>query len=338
MESINEKSGIFNDFLERLRRASLKEEDLNVKIDFLIEDFLPRGAIVQFYSKPGQGKSIFALSVSLFLAAKGMKIVYFDFDNSLIALKQRNLVDILSLYQDIYYIHRSKISEMGVSSLREFMAFLKNLAKSEVDISDFIFVFDSAKNFIIDVNSNKDVSLFFNVSKELRDRGATILVPHHTNRAGSFKGASAFLEDADLVYRFLRNGSYFIFSCAKDRIPVPSRIAFEISLDFPDVTIKRAPVAIASLDDEDWEIVEAVREALTELPMMKQGELVKAVKEKLPEAGEKRVRKVLNSLAGTFWNEEIGEFNSKIYSLLESEVTSEGESEEVEYDEYDFDF
>jgi len=335
MEKIDEKSSVCNDFLEKLRRASLKEEDLNVKVDFLIEDFLPRGAIVQFYSKPGQGKSLFSLSVSLSLASKDMKIVYFDFDNSLIALKKRSLTDILSSYQNnIYYIHRSKISEMGVSTLREFVAFLKNLAKIEVDLSDFVFVFDSAKNFIVDVNSNKDVSLFFNIMKGLRDRGATVLIPHHTNRAGAFKGASAFLEDADLVYRFRRNNNYFIFFCDKDRIPVPSRIAFEISLDFPDVTIKRAPVTIASLDDEDWEIVEAVREALTEMPMMKQGELVKAVKEKLPEAGEKRIRKILNSLAGTFWNEETGEFNSKIYSLLEEE----NEDIEDSGEDYDFDF
>ena len=87
MEKINKKIDICNDFLEKLRRASLREEDLNVRVYFLIEDFLPRGAIVQFYSKPGQGKSLFALSVSLVLALKGMKIVYFDFDNSLIALK-----------------------------------------------------------------------------------------------------------------------------------------------------------------------------------------------------------------------------------------------------------
>jgi archaellum biogenesis ATPase FlaH len=334
MEKINEKPSICNDFLEKLRRASLKEEDLNVKVDFLIEDFLPRGTIVQFYSKPNQGKSLFSLSVSLSLASKNMRVVYFDFDNSLIALKKRSLTDILSSYQNIYYIHRSKISEMGVSTLREFVTFLKNLAKSEVDLSDFIFVFDSAKNFIVDVNSNKDVSLFFNVMKGLRDRGATVLIPHHTNRAGAFKGASAFLEDADLVYRFRRNSNYFIFFCDKDRIPVPSRIAFEISLDFPNVTIKRAPVTIASLDDEDWEIVEAVRESLTEMPMMKQSELVKAVKEKLPEAGEKKIRKILNSLAGTFWKEEAGQFNSKIYSLLEEE------SKDIEDvgEDYGFDF
>ena len=118
MEKIDEKSSICNDFLEKLRRASLKEEDLNVKVDFLIEDFLPRGTIVQFYSKPNQGKSLFSLSVSLSLASKNMRVVYFDFDNSLIALKKRSLTDILSSYQNIYYIHRSKISEMGVSTLR----------------------------------------------------------------------------------------------------------------------------------------------------------------------------------------------------------------------------
>ena len=70
------------------------------------------------------------------------------------------------------------------------------------------------------------------------------------------------------------------------------------------------------------------------MPMMKQSELVKAVKEKLPEAGEKKIRKILNSLAGTFWKEEAGQFNSKIYSLLEEE------SKDIEDvgEDYGFDF
>jgi len=318
------------DFIAKLSCASLKSEDLNVQVDFLIDDFLPRGAIVQFYSRPGQGKSLFSLAVSLILASAGLNVVYFDFDNSLIALKNRNLTEILEKYRNIYYIHRSKISELGVSNLRGFVKFLRDFAKSEVDLSNYIFVFDSAKNFILDTNSNKDVSMFFDVLKGLRDRGATVLVPHHTNRAGGFKGASAFLEDADLVYRFYRNGKYFVFLCEKDRIPVPPRVAFELSINFPSVRLQRASVVIASLDIEDWEIVEVIRASLSEMPMMKQGELVATVKGKLPDVGEKRIRKILSSLAGTFWKEEVGKFNARVYSLLPAEEAEEKQEVKAE--------
>ena len=228
----------------------------NKKIEYLYDQFIVKNDIIMFVARPGVGKSLMALALCNMLldAGKIERIFYLDGDNSHITIKSRNIEFLKNKFGNKlnYFIELSD-SDMHI--------IIKELKKK--DLTDFLIVFDSIKNFIIgDRNSHKDVTELMNILKELRNNGATVIFLHHQNKLSkdfnsAFAGSSAFMEDISLAYELKKNEDKqtYIFIPLKDRNNISNYIAFTYN---QDNTLTKVDIDYAMETKEDIEIRELI--------------------------------------------------------------------------------
>lgn len=228
----------------------------NKKIEYLYDQFILKNDIIMFVARPGVGKSLMALALcNMLLDAKKVKrVFYLDGDNSHITIKSRNI----DLVKDKFGNRLNYFIELSDLDLYRIITELK-----KKDLSDFLIIFDSIKNFIIgDRNSHKDVTDMMNILKELRKNGATIIFLHHQNKLNkdfnsAFAGSSAFMEDIALAYELKRNDDKqtYIFHPLKDRNNISSRIAFQYN---NNNTLTKVDYNYAIETNEDADIKELI--------------------------------------------------------------------------------
>lgn len=169
------------------------------KIEYLYDNFIIKNDITMIVSRPGIGKSLLSVALcNMFLSDKKIKrVIYLDGDNSQTTIKSRNI----DLIKDKFENRLNYLIELSNSDLYKIINELKKR-----DLSEFLIIFDSIKNFIIgDRNSHKDVTELMSILKILRKNGGSILFMHHQNKLNkefnsAFAGSSAFMEDISLAY------------------------------------------------------------------------------------------------------------------------------------------
>ncbi len=228
----------------------------NKKIEYLYDQFIVKNDIIMFVARPGVGKSLMALALCNMLldAGKIERIFYLDGDNSHITIKSRNI----ELLKNKFGNKLNYFIELSDSDMHRI---IKELKKK--DLTDFLIVFDSIKNFIIgDRNSHKDVTELMNILKELRNNGASIVFLHHQNKLNkdfnsAFSGSSAFMEDVAIAYELKKNEDKqtYIFIPLKDRNNISNYIAFTYN---QDNTLTKVDIDYAMETKEDIEIRELI--------------------------------------------------------------------------------
>ncbi|MCT7536303.1 helicase RepA family protein [Aliarcobacter butzleri] len=182
------------------------------------------------------------------------QVIYLDGDNSQTTIKSRNI----DLIKDKFENRLNYLIELSNSDLYKIITELKKR-----DLSEFLIIFDSIKNFIIgDRNSHKDVTELMSILKILRKNGGSILFLHHQNKLNkefnsAFAGSSAFMEDISLAYELKKNEDKqtYIFIPLKDRNNVSNCIAFKYN---KDNTLTKVDVDYALETSEDLEIKEQI--------------------------------------------------------------------------------
>lgn len=206
-----------------------------MKLEFIKNGLIVKNEVTMLAAKPGSGKSLVAVAI-VNMALDEYKIdraIYFDYDNGLATLQDRNVHHLIKKYgRRLRYIHESQLKK------QEFAALLKQLEST--DLHDTFIVFDSIKHFHKgDRDKNKDSSITMEMLKRLRRQGATILFLHHTNKPQrdvlelQYAGSSAWEEDSSNAF-ILKNNPHkktFIFTPFKSRIGDLKPIAFKYIAD-----------------------------------------------------------------------------------------------------------
>lgn len=226
------------------------------KIEYLYDNFIIKNDITMIVSRPGIGKSLLSVALcNMFLSDEKIKrVIYLDGDNSQTTIKSRNI----DLIKDKFENRLNYLIELSNSDLYKIITELKKR-----DLSEFLIIFDSIKNFIIgDRNSHKDVTELMSILKILRKNGGSILFLHHQNKLNkefnsAFAGSSAFMEDISLAYELKKNEDKqtYIFIPLKDRNNVSNCIAFKYN---KDNTLIKVDVDYALETSEDLEIKEQI--------------------------------------------------------------------------------
>ena len=226
------------------------------KIEYIFEKFIIKNDITMIVSRPGVGKSLMALALCNMLldAGKIERIFYLDGDNSHITIKSRNIELLKNKFGN-------KLNYFIELSNSDMYRIIKELKKK--DLTDFLIVFDSIKNFILgDRNCHKDVTELMNILKELRNNGASIVFLHHQNKLSkdfnsAFAGSSAFMEDISLAYELKKNENKqtYIFIPLKDRNNISNSVAFVYN---QDNTITQVDLDYALETKEELEIRELI--------------------------------------------------------------------------------
>lgn len=176
----------------------LSKKHFNIKVKYIIEDFLVQGAITLIYAPPKNGKSSFAMGLCKWLMDNTeLYPCFIDYDNPTIALEDRKVNKIIEDYKHKFdYIHPDEIK----ITAKEAMTEMTNDAK-HTSYQNVVLFFDSATNFISDVGNDTAVSSFIEKLKILRSAGATIILLHHTNKnEAGYKGSGNFSSQCDNIF------------------------------------------------------------------------------------------------------------------------------------------
>ena len=300
-----------------LRQLSLTAEALEeYEVEFLIEGFLPKNALVLITAKFGGGKSLSALALAKHLINNGHKVLYLDLDNSRSVLKERISQAGLqgSLGKDLFYITRS------IHAIHSKSEVWKALKKELKTWEHMVIIVDTLKNFSqgAELNSDKEMNEVMSELMDVREAGHTVLILHHLPKrvddSDPYKNNTTVADAVDVAYRLYKNNDKLTFECFKDRIPVKSNVSFEI-----DESLNLKP-SLPPKQETEIIIAEAILKLLPP-EGRKQGDLLSAVADHLkfyhedvPHYKEK-ILGVLKKFEGQLW-EVVRAGTAKVYRRL----------------------
>jgi len=293
---------------------------LDVKTEYLLEGLIPSGAITLLFGRGGIGKTWLALQISRTIA-EGLPfgnlqtiktpVYYVDFENPLAVLKER--IEKIGKAQNLYIWHISnQISPPRLDSL-EWIQYQ--------ELPPGLLIFDTLRaSHLSDENDSRPIAVIMGRLKELREKGFTILLLHHTPKSNEniFKGSTALLDLADCILgleeirefeavEFDTENLYRLGTRIKTRYaPAQVFLGFNPEKGF-EIT-----------EDPDIKKMEAIYRILKELnPLPNQRELKEKIKEEF-DYTDKQMRKLLKKGENLYWDVKDGLKKSKIYTPKES--------------------
>jgi archaellum biogenesis ATPase FlaH len=284
--------------------------NLNIETEWLLDKLIPEGAITLLFGRGGIGKTSLALQIVYAIAqgqefaglkTKQVFVTFIDFENPLSVLKER--ITCLGKTESVLLWHG--ICEPSPAKLdkgEEWKRFL--------DLPKGLLVFDTLRaSFLGDENDSQDVAIVISRLKELRDKGYSILLLHHTPKSSDsiYKGSTAILDLVDhaLCLEPIKEDDelldfdpdrLFKFGTKQKTRFEPSHIFLKFNPEIKGFT----PVA-----DPDHEKMLDICSLLREIQPAKQRELKKRIKEDLG-LGEYEIRRLLKKGEGVAWDVQRG--------------------------------
>jgi RecA-family ATPase len=295
------------------KNKGLKIEHFNKKVNYIIDEFLVQGAITLLYAPPKKGKSSFAMGLTKHLMDNtNLYPLYLDFDNPIIALEDRGINKVIDDYNGRFeYIHPDIVCMTGIEAINEMVRDANNGA----DYSDAVIILDSATNFV-DVMDDRATTGFMNKLKILRNKGATLVILHHTNkREQGYKGSSNFRSDCDNVFMLTSE----VANSFEDYILLSSESARFGKIRDSAFSLRRETWEIESINYDDVcmphhvrEFIREVRRVLTKEKQLNQTKLLEA----LGKPDDKTSKEYLAEYTDRYWLcQDNGRGKAKIYTL-----------------------
>lgn len=288
---------------------------------YLYPSFIVKNEITMIAAKPGSGKTLVSMALSNMLLQKEAvkEVIYFDADNGLSTLKDRGVGRL-----KIQHGRKLRIVHDVMTSNIQMWQIIHKL--QTVNLENILIVFDSIKNFMKggDRDKNKDVSVIMQNLKQLRNRGATVVFLHHTNKPQAdinqlqYAGSSAWEEDTSNAF-ILKKNEYkksFILSPIKSRIGDLKELAF--TYDSVNCHIVEMDVYLAKETQVDkqirHEIINFIKQS-TEKPIY--SDIMKHLRE-IGYKNNDKINGVIQAGKGVYWDaRKIPEQNYKdVYELV----------------------
>ena len=317
--SLSQNKKIDASFISFFNKYNLDPHKVQeLKVEYLYHNTIVKNEVTMIAAKPSSGKSLTAIAfTNMALQNKDVDYVfYFDLDNSLTTLKERSVHELrLKWDEKLQYIHPSFCEKSIMWRM------IKELQGR--DLTNSLIVFDSAKNFMLngDRDKNKDVSKVTEIFKALRNKGATVLFLHHTNKPTRdlnelvYAGSSAWEEDSSNAF-ILNQNEYkksFIFIPFKNRVGELEPIAFKYNTEH---TLTKVDYLEASETQELEEINDEIKAFIEE---QNQKPNYSKIMQYLQKEGFPRNKSNLALQNGKdrYWKEEkLTQNNRSVYTLI----------------------
>ncbi|GAB6066035.1 hypothetical protein JCM9492_11270 [Aquifex pyrophilus] len=292
-------------------------EDIeNVKVDWLVQDFIPKNAITGITAKFATGKTTLVYGLlKTYILGHGHKVLYVDLDNPLTVIKKK--LEDFGLREfvekgELKILSRHKI---GINARHEAWRKVKDWLLNQSE--HFVVIIDSLKNFAkgYDINSDKEAEFLMSELKDLTAKHTVIYlhhIPKMLNPDMPFKNSGTILDNTDVAF-FLetkKEARTFKLTRFKDRIPVKDKLEFYLG---EDGTLEKA------LPEHLREAIRFVKAVFEEVEKgnNKKKALAKAVSE-ITGIGVNRCETLLEHYAGRYWEIKHGEHNAKIIEPIKS--------------------
>jgi len=291
---------IKTDPYERLNLpSSLEISQLDVTVEYIIYPSIPKGAIITFHAIGGVGKSHLAYhlgtSVSKGIPFFGLPVIqmpvyYIDYENP--------ISEIVDRVKKIGGSKNLMIWHLGIDP----MPIRIDAPEWEIykSFPPGLFIIDSLRSsHTLEENSSKDASFVMARHKEIRARGNTIILIHHENKTGGYRGSTAWFDLSDHILKFSRVKRVGSDEDAgEDDLDLPIRLGlggksrFSSALELRPMFFKFENHQLCLADDPDNEVLNKMAELLNAAYPPNQTEFQKLVKDNLG-MGKEAFRKFL---------------------------------------------
>ncbi len=274
--------------------------------DYIIPHALKKGKICIFFAEGGIGKTFAAWGISryAYIHQKVKLVYYFDGDNGVDTNFSRNVENLLS-YANYYFIN---LNNPNYEDIPKGIDLLKSLISKPTDYTDVLFIFDSLKDFIgdADISSDKDMRYVMNLFMEIRKRGASIIIIHHTLKGKDiYKGAGTVKDSADTMYLIECLNSdtsqvdgFLDFKFVKEKARDGGE-NFNLRVD-----VARTEIEISNLNilgyykKRDLDLIEKIEKLIKENYLISHNQIFKALKK---HPTDKKVIKILSDFTNVKW-------------------------------------
>ncbi len=309
-------------------KLSARPDDIeNAETISLISGYLEYNTAGVVFGESGSGKSLFTLSVCVYLLENTMieRVNYYDFDNGKADQKNRGIHLLLRKYGDRFnYVNLESIDNADLTPPQILNGLIDTPLKGTTPYERQFFVFDTMGE-LAEGSLGKDEVMrpLLDKFKRLRSMGETIQTIHHTTKSkeeASFFGSNYIKIKIDALWHLTakdiskKDLMEFALKNIKNRSGNLRDSGFIIN---PVThTLEGADFTIASMDNEEAEFVSSVRSVLNEDDYVEMSQ-----KDLLMEIGidpkNKRYVELLKKYVGKFWNSRVNDFpKTVIYSTL----------------------
>jgi hypothetical protein len=291
---------IKTDPYERLNLpSSLEISRLEIKVDWIVKNLIPKESITLLHSIGGVGKSYLMYGIAQAVAngepffgldVMRMNVYYIDFENPLPEIVDR--MKKMGGSQDL------KIWHLGHDPMP--VRFDSDQWEIYKTFPPGLFIIDSLRSsHLLEENSSKDASFIMARHKEIRALGNTIILIHHENKLGGYRGSTAWFDLSDHILKFSRVKKVGSDEDAEeDDFDLPIRLGlrgksrFSSAMELKPMYFRFENHQLCSADDPDDEILNKMADLLNPISPPNQSEFQKLVKENLG-LGQKDFRKLL---------------------------------------------
>ncbi len=301
--------------------SSLEISQLEVKVEWVVKNLIPRGANVLLHSIGGVGKSYLLLALGKAVADRqpffglpviGMMVFYIDFENPLPEIADRTRKQGGSSNFKIWHLgHDPAPIRFDADEWEIYKTFPPGL-----------FIIDSLRSsHFLEENSSKDASFIMARLKEIRAQGFTIILIHHENKIGGYRGSTAWFDLSDHILKFSRVKRIGSDEDAEeDDLNLPIRLGlggksrFSSAMEFQPMYFRFEDHQLVSAENPETEILTKIGNLLNPDAPPNQKEFRKLVKDNLNierKAFDRLVRK--GEDMGLWFSKRSRECNKLVY-------------------------
>jgi len=300
---------IKTDPYERLNLpSSLEISRLEIKVEWIVKNLIPKESITLLHSIGGVGKSYLMYGIAKAVAdgelffgldVMMMPIYYVDFENP--------LPEIVDRMKKMGGSENLKIWHLGHDPMPiRFDADEWEIYKS---FPPGLFIIDSLRSsHLLEENSSKDASFIMARHKEIRALGNTIILIHHENKIGGYRGSTAWFDLSDHILKFSRVKRIGSDEDAEeDDFDLPIRLGlggksrFASAMELKPMYFKFENHQLCSADDPEEEILSKMAGLLNSITPPNQSEFRKLAKDNF-DLNRKTFDKLLRKGEGrNFW-------------------------------------
>ena len=274
---------------------ALREEHVKqmAEAEFLIPDLIVRGHVAAYVSPANGGKTAIFVHISEKLSAMGMRVLYINVDGSPGDLKRHHA------HAEAHGYTVIAPDACEGKAVDDVVIKLKAIAGGKQRCDEYVFIFDTLKKFV-DVIQKKDAKDFYNLTRNLSVKGATICLLGHTNKHPGvdgqlvYEGTGDLRNDVDeliyLVSNLNEQTNQLEITTRPDKVRAEfSPVSYVIDRDTR--AVREAERVIKIMAAEDRELVDLISEAIN-AAKSSQKDILEFVREKSI-AGDKKIRNTL---------------------------------------------
>ncbi len=293
-------------------RTGAEIQSMDIKIEWLIEDILPKNSVTLLFGRGGIGKTTLALQINdaissgkafLGMPVENIPVLYVDYENSLAILSDR-----------LKKVGGEKVlfwpAEDAPAHLDRDPNVYFNLLKK---YPYAVFIFDTLRSSQSgDENDSRSMALVLQTMRTLRDYGATIVLLHHTKKGAdeTYKGSTAIFDLVDnVIGLYPIKGANNDQECDGEHVETSKQIFYFGTKDKTrfqpfkrHLRFDTEQCLFVLASDPTNISLERIRELIPETGII-QKDLVAMVNNRL-NIGEKKIQLLLKQGTGSYWSAE----------------------------------